>query len=194
MWTKFNPILAPSPFKWTFVDILHHTYSLSRDQLWTFYSPPPSHIVIEWTLIDGSTSHKGCNCMRGTQIWGNLVCKSSVKQIKGVFEKKKRKVCVFKKGKRWRPYFYSTNSHNSFLGRAALGRVPCGTQKKSSDSSPGCNLNNSSKFSCGSITAGVISIGWTLWEWVDFFFFLFLQWHIFALPVWLVPHKSSTWI
>ena len=183
IWSNFGPL----PLEWTIVDILHDTYSLSRDQ-----PPLLVHVVIEWPLIDGSTSLlKGCNCMRGTQIWGNLVCKLSIEtNQRCVWEKE----CVFKKGNRWRPYFYSTNSHNSFLGRAALGRVPCGTQKKSSDSSPGCNLNKSSKFSCGSITVGVISIGWTLWEWVDFFFFLFLQWHTFALPAWLVPHKSSTWI
>ena len=52
MWTKFYPILTP--LEWTVVDILHHTYPLSRDQAWTFYwSLPPLlvHLVIEWSLI-----------------------------------------------------------------------------------------------------------------------------------------------
>ena len=169
---------------------------MSSDQPWTFYSPHSSCPRRYWM-----TPNRWINfTFKRLQLHaGNPDLREPSLQI---INRNKSKVCLRKRkekyvsliGKRWRPYFYSTNSHNSFLGRAAFGRVPCGIQKKSSDSSPGCNLNNSSKFSCGSITAGVISIGWTLWEWVDFFFFLFLQWHTFALPAWLVPHKSCTWI
>ena len=36
------PNFAPlSPLEWTIVDILHDTYTLSRDHAWTFYWPPP---------------------------------------------------------------------------------------------------------------------------------------------------------
>jgi hypothetical protein len=36
MWTKFSPILTPSPLDWANMDILHTIYPLSRDP------PPPS--------------------------------------------------------------------------------------------------------------------------------------------------------
>ena len=52
-WTKYGAILSPSPPRVDNCWILHDTYPLSRDQVWTFYwpfPPFPVHVVIEWPL------------------------------------------------------------------------------------------------------------------------------------------------
>ena len=39
------PDFDPSSFEWTIVNILQDTYPLSRDQVQTYYRPPPPHLV-----------------------------------------------------------------------------------------------------------------------------------------------------
>ena len=50
-WTKYGPILSPSPLKWTIVEF--YMIPTLCDQVWTFYWPLLPllvHVVIEWPL------------------------------------------------------------------------------------------------------------------------------------------------